>query len=88
MYLIHALFKTVHLLLLGVSRFTESMSHTDVDRLRRQVIDPQKEDLKSIPVASDRPMEEQIMNVNVSLYIRKLIDVVETNLFLHYITCL
>ena len=62
------------------------MSHTDVDRLRRQVIDPQKDDLKSIPVASDRPIEEQIMNVNVSLYIRKLIDVVKTNLFLHYIT--
>jgi len=61
-----------------VSHFTESWSHPDVDRIRKHIFDPQKEDLLSIPVSSGLPVEEQIMNVNISMFVRKLVALVKT----------
>jgi len=83
--LAYILIKTVSLLLIGVFHFTESTSYPDLDRLRKQLIDPQKHDLKSAPVASDRPMEEQIINVVAGMLITKVIAVVKTKMFLYYL---
>ena len=68
-------------LYIGVSHFTESRPHVDADRIRNDVIDPQKEKLKSIPV----PVGEPIIEVVISMFITKVIAVVKTKLYLHFL---
>jgi len=48
-------------------------------------MDPQKEQLKSVPVESDRPIEEQIIEVDALMFIKKIIAVVKTKLFVHFL---
>ena len=63
--------------------FAESRSNADEARLRKHLFDPENktaytEDLMTTPVVN----VEQIMNVSVSLYIIKLIGLVNTKPFL------
>jgi len=80
--------KSIYLLLICVSHFTASSSNPDESRLRKHLFNPeyQTEDLTTTPVVS----ADQRMNVDVVILIIKLIDLVNTKLFLRscLITCI
>ena len=66
---------------------SESKSNPDESRLRKHLFQPeyQTENLLTIPVAGELPIEEQIINVEVGINIIKLIALVNSTLFLHYL---